>query len=56
MFAIELAKHGYSLGEIDIDYYERSHGDSKLAKSKFGYGLNIGFLMLKKRFGSLITK
>ncbi len=52
MFAIELAKRGYDVREIGIEYYERGHGVSKLAKSKLGYGVNIGLLMLKKRFGS----
>src|SRR5271157_1820299 len=38
-FAAELSKRGRRIGEVDIRYYPRSSGRSKLAKSKFMWGL-----------------
>lgn len=40
-FAIELARRGYRIGEVDIKYYKRRYGESKLTKSKFAYGVNV---------------
>ena len=40
-FAIEVAKKGYSVGEVPIAYYPRSSGESKLARSKVAYGINV---------------
>ncbi|MCL5427984.1 MAG: glycosyltransferase family 2 protein [Candidatus Marsarchaeota archaeon] len=49
-FAAELAKRGYRLRDIDIKYYIREHGQSKLAKSKLLWGMRMAWLMLAKRF------
>lgn len=40
-FAIELAKRGYTVTEIPISYSPRSSGESKLAKSKVVYGMQV---------------
>jgi len=40
-FAIELAKKGYTVAEVPIYYTKRHSGKSKLAKSKFVYGLGV---------------
>lgn len=40
-FAIELARRGYSVKEVDIKYYKRAYGESKLTRSKFAYGFNV---------------
>lgn len=47
-FAIELAKRGYKIGEVDIKYYPRREGASKLAKSKFAYGVGVASHILSK--------
>ncbi len=49
-FAAELAKRGYRIGEVDIKYYTRKQGMSKLAKSKLLWGMRMAWLMLIKRF------
>lgn len=49
-FAGELAKRKYSISEVDIKYFKREHGPSKLTKSKLFYGFGMAYLMLKKRF------
>ena len=40
-FAIELARRGYIVKEVDIKYYKRAYGESKLTRSKFAYGFNV---------------
>jgi dolichol-phosphate mannosyltransferase len=40
-FAIELAKRGYKIAEVPIEYYPRVSGKSKISKSKIMYGVNI---------------
>lgn len=40
-FVIELAKRGYRIGEVDIKYYIRAEGVSKLARSKLAYGIGV---------------
>jgi dolichol-phosphate mannosyltransferase len=40
-FAIELAKKGYKIEEVDIKYYIRKEGVSKLARSKFAFGVGV---------------
>ncbi|MCL5786789.1 MAG: glycosyltransferase family 2 protein [Candidatus Marsarchaeota archaeon] len=40
-FAIELARRGYTVKEVDIKYYKRAYGESKLTRSKFAYGFNV---------------
>ena len=47
-FAIELAKQGYTIGEVDIKYYPRKEGKSKLAKSKLMYGIGVASHILFK--------
>lgn len=47
-FAIELAKRGYRVGEVDIRYFVRKQGESKLAKSKFAYGVGVASHILLK--------
>ncbi len=47
-FAIELAKRKYRIGEVDIKYYPREFGRSKLARIKFIWGLRAGALLVIK--------
>lgn len=47
-FVIELAKRGYRVGEVDIKYYARKNGVSKLAKSKFAFGVGVASHILSK--------
>ncbi len=49
-FAVELAKRGYRISEVDIKYYVRKQGRSKLAKSKLLWGLRMAWLMFIKKF------
>jgi dolichol-phosphate hexosyltransferase len=49
-FVGEAAKRGYRIGEVDIKYYIRQEGQSKLAKSKFVWGLRAAWLFLANRF------
>lgn len=46
-FAIELAKKGYKIKEVQIKYYKRDSGKSKLAKSKFLYGIGVGIHIIR---------
>ncbi|MEM0201388.1 MAG: glycosyltransferase family 2 protein [Candidatus Micrarchaeaceae archaeon] len=48
-FAQELAKRKYTISEVDIKYFKREYGPSKLTKSKLFYGFGMAYLMLKKR-------
>ncbi len=47
-FAIELARRGYRIGEVDIRYYRRRYGESKLANSKFAYGLGVASHLVRQ--------
>jgi dolichol-phosphate mannosyltransferase len=47
IFAIELAKKGYKIAEVPINYYPRKYGESKLTKSKFFYGVNVVSHMIR---------
>jgi len=47
VFAIELAKRGYKIAEVPINYYPRKSGESKLTKSKFFYGVNVVGQMIR---------
>ncbi len=47
-FAIELARLGYRVREVDIKYYKRRHGKSKLTKSKFAYGVNVASHLIRQ--------
>ena len=47
VFAIELAKRGYRIAEVPINYYPRKSGESKLTKSKFLYGVNVVGQMIR---------
>jgi len=47
VFAIELAKRGYKIAEVPINYYSRKSGESKLTKSKFFYGVNVVGQMIR---------
>jgi len=47
VFAIELAKRGYKIAEVPINYYQRKSGESKLTKSKFFYGVNVVGQMIR---------
>ena len=48
-FAAEAAKRGDRLGEVDIKYYPRAHGESKLAggSSKFFWGVRAAVQFLE---------
>ncbi len=46
-FAIEIAKRGYKIDEIPIKYYKRNYGKSKLAKSKFIYGIGVAIHIIR---------
>ncbi len=45
-FQIELAKRGYRVAEVPINYYKRSYGKSKVAKSKFLFGFKMARRLL----------
>lgn len=47
-FAIELARLGYKVREVNIKYYKRRHGKSKLTKSKFAYGVNVASHLIRQ--------
>ena len=47
-FAIELAKLGYRVREVDIRYYKRRLGTSKLTRSKFIYGVNVASHLIRQ--------
>ena len=47
-FAIELARRGYRVREVDIKYYKRAHGKSKLTKFKFAYGVNVASHLIRQ--------
>lgn len=49
-FAAELAKRGRRIGEVNIRYYPRTSGASKLAKSKLMWGLNAALEFVRHRF------
>ncbi len=51
-FAAELAKRGYSIKEVNIRYFIRKQGTSKLAKSKLLWGIRTAWLMLVKSLGT----
>jgi dolichol-phosphate mannosyltransferase len=47
-FAIEFAKRGYAIREVDIAYYKRTYGQSKLTRSKFAYGVNVASHLIRQ--------
>lgn len=47
-FAIELARRGYTVKEVDIRYYKRAYGESKLTRSKFAYGFNVASHIIRQ--------
>ena len=47
-FAIELARLGYRVREVDIRYYKRAYGKSKLTKSKLAYGVNVASHLIRQ--------
>jgi dolichol-phosphate hexosyltransferase len=47
-FAIELARKGYKIKEVDIAYYKRTQGQSKLTRSKFAYGVNVASHIIRQ--------
>ncbi|MDE1768223.1 MAG: glycosyltransferase [Candidatus Micrarchaeota archaeon] len=47
-FAIELARLGYRVGEVDIKYYKRAYGKSKLTRFKFTYGINVASHLIRQ--------
>lgn len=47
-FVIELAKTGGKVDEVNIKYYPRRYGESKLARSKFAFGLSVASHILSK--------
>ncbi len=47
-FAIELAKKGYRIDEVGIKYFIREEGASKLARSKFAFGVGVASHILFK--------
>lgn len=46
-FAIELAKKGYRIVEVPVEYYPRSEGESKLSRSKVLYGVGVASHMIR---------
>jgi dolichol-phosphate mannosyltransferase len=47
-FVIELAKRGYKADEVNINYYVRKQGESKLARSKFAFGIGVASHILSR--------
>jgi glycosyltransferase involved in cell wall biosynthesis len=47
-FAIELARLGYRVREVNIKYYKRRHGKSKLTRSKLAYGVNVASHLIRQ--------
>ena len=47
-FAIELARRGYVLKEVNIRYYKRRYGKSKLTRSKLAYGVNVASHLIRQ--------
>ncbi|MDE1851107.1 MAG: glycosyltransferase [Candidatus Micrarchaeota archaeon] len=47
-FAIEMARRGADIREVDINYYVRRHGESKLTRSKFIYGINVASHIIRQ--------
>ena len=47
-FAIELSRLGYKVREVNIKYYKRMYGKSKLTKSKFAYGVNVASHLIRQ--------
>lgn len=47
-FAIELARLGYRVREVDIRYYKRRLGKSKLTRSKLAYGVNVASHLIRQ--------
>ena len=46
-FAMELAKKGYKIVEVPVEYYPRSEGESKLSRSKVLYGVGVASHMIR---------
>ncbi len=47
-FAIELARRGYRVREVDIKYYKRAYGKSKLTRFKLVYGVNVASHLIRQ--------
>ncbi len=47
-FAIELARRGYRVRQVDIKYYKRRQGESKLTRSKLAYGINVASHLMRQ--------
>ena len=47
-FAIELARLGYKVTEVDIRYYKRRYGRSKLTRFKVAYGVNVASHLIRQ--------
>jgi len=47
-YAIELARRGYVIREVDIKYYKREHGESKIARHKSTYGLQVATNIIRQ--------
>jgi glycosyltransferase involved in cell wall biosynthesis len=45
-FVIELAKRHYKIREVNIKYYPREYGTSKLSRFKLAYGLGVGIRLI----------
>ncbi|MCL4379578.1 MAG: glycosyltransferase family 2 protein [Candidatus Marsarchaeota archaeon] len=52
-FQVQIARRGFRLGEVRIRYSKRRYGKSRLAKSKFLYGISTALYMIKERIASL---
>ncbi len=48
-FQVQIAKRGFRLGEVRIKYSKRRYGKSRLAKSKFLYGISTALYMVRER-------
>ncbi|MEM3180985.1 MAG: glycosyltransferase [Candidatus Micrarchaeaceae archaeon] len=47
-YAIEMLAKGYKLAEININYYKRKAGTSRIAKHKTGYALNVAANIIRQ--------
>ena len=47
-YAIELIRRGYKIGEIDIRYFKRKYGTSRISRHKTGYALSVAANIIRQ--------
>jgi len=47
-YAIELSRKGYRIKEVDIKYYARKEGKSRISSSKTGYALSVAANIIRQ--------